>query len=261
MNLRRPSPASVIACLALFFALGGSALAARHYLISSTAQIKPSVLAKLKGGRGPGGPSGASGPQGPQGPGGPQGPAGPSNLSPLTTVEGPNFLIPVGEAESSVATCPPGSHAVSGGGVAITVDGLAVSIMSEDHQSWIAIALGAGDPEASIQAIAYCAGAGQAVAASTSRTAAAHARAIQQATKLAKKLGMAHVSSPAIAKTSAANGPKARVACSRDVPATIGGRHKCLGAGEYCATRYQRQYEHYGFVCSTRYNPPRLRRK
>jgi hypothetical protein len=55
--------------------------------------------------------------------------------------------------------------------------------------------------------------------------------------------------------------PTARVACSRDVPATIGGAHKCLGPGEYCATRYERQYERYGFICSTRYRPPRLRRK
>jgi hypothetical protein len=55
--------------------------------------------------------------------------------------------------------------------------------------------------------------------------------------------------------------PVARVACTQDVPATIGGKHKCLGAGEYCATRYERQYERYGFECSTRYNPPRLRRK
>ncbi len=55
--------------------------------------------------------------------------------------------------------------------------------------------------------------------------------------------------------------PVAKVACTRDVPAIIGGKHECLGAGEYCATRYERQYERYGFVCSTRYNPPRLRRK
>lgn len=55
--------------------------------------------------------------------------------------------------------------------------------------------------------------------------------------------------------------PLAKIACTRDVPAIIGGKHKCLGVGEYCATRYERQYEHYGFVCSTRYNPPRLRRK
>ncbi len=55
--------------------------------------------------------------------------------------------------------------------------------------------------------------------------------------------------------------PIAHVACSRDVPATIGGQRKCLGAGEYCATRYERQYERYGFVCSTLYSPPRLRRR
>ncbi len=59
----------------------------------------------------------------------------------------------------------------------------------------------------------------------------------------------------------AAARPIASIACSRDVPATIGGAHKCLGAGEYCATRYERQYERYGFVCSTRYDPPRLRRR
>jgi hypothetical protein len=55
--------------------------------------------------------------------------------------------------------------------------------------------------------------------------------------------------------------PVARMECTRDTPATIGGAHKCLGSGEYCATRYERQYERYGFVCSTRYNQPRLRRK
>jgi hypothetical protein len=55
--------------------------------------------------------------------------------------------------------------------------------------------------------------------------------------------------------------PVARAACTRDVSATIGGKHKCLGPGEYCATRYARQYERYGFECSTSYNPPRLRRR
>jgi hypothetical protein len=53
----------------------------------------------------------------------------------------------------------------------------------------------------------------------------------------------------------------ARAACSQDVSATIEGQHKCLGPGEYCKLRAERQYERYGFVCSTRYNPPRLRRR
>ena len=47
--------------VALFFALGGTAIAARHYLITSTRQIKPSVLKALKGNRV------STGPQGPQG--------------------------------------------------------------------------------------------------------------------------------------------------------------------------------------------------
>jgi hypothetical protein len=65
----------------------------------------------------------------------------------------------------------------------------------------------------------------------------------------------------ALGSTPSTAQPVARVACTRDVSATIGGKHKCLGPGEYCARRYERQYERYGFECSTAYSPPRLRRK
>ena len=63
----------VVAALALFLALGGSAVAARHYLLTSTKQISPKVLKKLKGKTGPRGLTGATGPQGLQGPQGTQG--------------------------------------------------------------------------------------------------------------------------------------------------------------------------------------------
>jgi hypothetical protein len=44
-RVRRASPAMTIAIAALFFALGGGAVAAsNHYLITSSKQIKPSVL-------------------------------------------------------------------------------------------------------------------------------------------------------------------------------------------------------------------------
>jgi hypothetical protein len=33
------------------------------------------------------------------------------------------------------------------------------------------------------------------------------------------------------------------------VSATIGGVHKCLRRGEYCAHRYTATYKHYGFNC------------
>ena len=41
----------------------------------------------------------------------------------------------------------------------------------------------------------------------------------------------------------------ARSCPSRDVPARIGGVQKCLGAGEFCAPRYNREYRRYGFNC------------
>jgi hypothetical protein len=77
MRRGKPSSATIISCIALFVALGGTSIAASHYLISSTSQIKPSVLAGLRGGRGPAGPAGTQGATGSQGPAGGQGPAGP----------------------------------------------------------------------------------------------------------------------------------------------------------------------------------------
>jgi hypothetical protein len=59
--MRRPSPALVISCLALFVALGGTALAAHNYLITSKSQISPKVLKALRGNQGPAGPAGPTG--------------------------------------------------------------------------------------------------------------------------------------------------------------------------------------------------------
>src|SRR5690349_20555937 len=123
MKLRKPSPAGVLAVVALFFALGGSALAAKHYLITKTSQIKPSVLKSLKGKTGKTGATGAAGPAGPAGAAGAagkegkQGPPGPTTLSKLEEVRGPfaetEFFF-FFDAALSEAFCPAGSHAVSG---------------------------------------------------------------------------------------------------------------------------------------------------
>jgi hypothetical protein len=64
MRARKPSPSMIVACLALFVALGGTGIAASRYVISSTAQIRPSVLKSLRGRRGPTGPRGPAGPAG-----------------------------------------------------------------------------------------------------------------------------------------------------------------------------------------------------
>jgi hypothetical protein len=80
MRPHRQSPATVLSALALFFALGGTAFAgsefARHYLITSTSQIKPSVLKQLQRRAGVSGAAGAAGTAGSQGPAGSPGPAG-----------------------------------------------------------------------------------------------------------------------------------------------------------------------------------------
>jgi hypothetical protein len=188
MRPSRPSPAVLIASLALFVALGGSAVAARHFLITSTRQIKPSVLHALRGAagaRGPSGPAGAQGAPGPAGPQGPAGPAGPVELSPLSIVRAADILVAPQTEATSVATCPSGSNVVSGGGwtgVALVI----YSEMSEDHQSWMTLVFNNNSPGSKIQtnleAIAYCAASGHAVTASAPRS--AHARALAQARRL-----------------------------------------------------------------------------
>jgi hypothetical protein len=72
------TPATVIATLALVFAMTGGAYAANKYLITSTKQISPKVLKRLKGASGKAGANGAAGPAGAAGARGPTGPAGPA---------------------------------------------------------------------------------------------------------------------------------------------------------------------------------------
>jgi hypothetical protein len=63
---KRMTYANVAMTLALVFAMTGGAYAAKKYLITSTKQISPKVLAQLKSTK-DAGPAGPQGPQGPQG--------------------------------------------------------------------------------------------------------------------------------------------------------------------------------------------------
>jgi collagen triple helix repeat protein len=128
---RRVSYANVVATLALVFAMSGGALAASKFLITSTKQIKPSVLAQLKGKTGKSGPAGAAGaqgpagaagekgaagatgPQGPAGPAGPQGPVGPKGPAGTNGTTGFTETLPSGKTETGSWTdqIPSGSEA------------------------------------------------------------------------------------------------------------------------------------------------------
>jgi hypothetical protein len=134
---RRPSPALILACLALAVASAGTGYAAMVLPPNSvgTKQLRNDavVAAKVKnrtlmrvdfkngqlpsgppgarGADGLPGPAGAAGPQGPQGPGGPQGPPGVSGLEVVSQSSGSN----TDDAKLIWAQCPTGKKVIGGG--------------------------------------------------------------------------------------------------------------------------------------------------
>jgi hypothetical protein len=139
--LPKPSPAMVVALVALFVASSGGAYATSQALIGSP-QIKNGsielvdISAKtkkaLKGQRGPRGFSGANGANGTNGLPGPQGPAGPQGLTganganggfdpnKLNYVTGATFTLTPGTGNNTATSCPAGSKAIGGGWIVIT---------------------------------------------------------------------------------------------------------------------------------------------
>jgi hypothetical protein len=104
------SPATVIASLALVFAMTGGAYAAGRYVITSTKQIKPSVLAQLKGKAGATGSAGTAGPAGAQGPQGPTGTKGENGAN-----GAPGTSVTSTESKSKIGPCKEGGSAFAAG--------------------------------------------------------------------------------------------------------------------------------------------------
>jgi hypothetical protein len=100
------SYANVVATVALTLSMSGAAWAAGTYLITSTSQISPKVLKKLKGHKGA---AGAAGPEGLQGPTGAAGPAGAQGVQGTTGPVGDE-----GRQGSVGATGPPGPVGIEG---------------------------------------------------------------------------------------------------------------------------------------------------
>jgi hypothetical protein len=145
LRLRPPSPALVIACVALALALSGGAYAVSTVLPRNSvgpAQLKANAVnsAKVQNrslravdfatGQIP------AGPQGPAGPAGPQGPSGTSGLS-QTSSTGPSNSA----AKSFQVDCPSGKRAVGGGGTltgTTTNTFLSTSRPTDAGTGWIA---------------------------------------------------------------------------------------------------------------------------
>lgn len=119
----------IVACIALFVALGGTAIAANHYLITSVGQISPKVRKKLTGPAGAQGPAGAAGKNGTNGtngnngtpgaPGAPGKPGADGSARAYATVNAAGAFTGNGKSTGSAERRFEGVYCVSfGGGIA-----------------------------------------------------------------------------------------------------------------------------------------------
>ena len=109
--MRTYSVVAVVAATVGILLVVGGAAAATHYIITSTHQIKPSVLSQLRGHQG------ARGFTGPRGPLGPQGAQGSGGVVPqLKDVDSETLTLQPGQDTFQVdpnnfqANCPPGTR-------------------------------------------------------------------------------------------------------------------------------------------------------
>jgi hypothetical protein len=153
------SPATIIALLALFVALTGTATAAGVALITGKqikdgsiglADLSPRAKAGLKGARGPQGPQGAQGPQGLVGP------AGGFNPAKVSYVTGPLVTVQPDDVDTAEAHCPLGTKVV-GGGFFSSITRVAGAVSAVDGSRYAVIVLNDTLIAVDVQAQAICA--------------------------------------------------------------------------------------------------------
>ena len=150
--LKRLSPATAIACVALFFSMTGAGFAANHYLITSTSQIKPNVLSKLTAG--PAGPAGTAGVAGADG--------ASFTSADIGTVEGSKVVLCTSGGGScavgtSTAVCPAGSVVLGGGWSGNVVEGTPATSSSLAVNSYTVTFTNGSDVAGDFTAYAQCA--------------------------------------------------------------------------------------------------------
>ena len=141
--MRRFSPAMVVALIALFVALSGTAVAAAPLITG--AQIKDksigfkdisnTAVARLRGRQGPMGSTGNDGLPGPPGPAGISGGFDPTKV---TYVLGTPTYVGVGQVVSIAVACPAGTKAIAGGGFN-SISRIGASLAAPDGTGWLLI--------------------------------------------------------------------------------------------------------------------------
>jgi hypothetical protein len=165
-----PSPAMVVACVALFVAMGGTGYAATQ-LSPEGGDAVASKKGKAKGkgkGKGLRGPRGLQGPAGPPGPVGPAGAAGSNAFGQLDYNVSAPVTNEAGEQDFVSVSCDPGWHVV-GGGIYSSSSSLAANVNSSfpsneegefGNTGWSGYVNNDGASAQDINAVAICAKAG-----------------------------------------------------------------------------------------------------
>jgi hypothetical protein len=171
---RLPSPAMIVACVALVVALGGVSYAATALPKNSvgTPQVQKKAITASKlhknavnGGKVRDGSLMAADfkagqlPPGPQGPKGPKGDAGTPGVSGYQVVYGAIVSVPAGQFGVAFADCPAGKKVVGGGGGS---EGDAPIVLMGPYQNhdWAVAVRNDGVGAEGVGATAYCANVG-----------------------------------------------------------------------------------------------------